>query len=107
MEGFVFVLASIGAITVLAVLLLLVGVLLPDLLIKLLVYKETKRLVRRISETEFKAEVDKVLKEQTAKKPAPKKTTTTKKADKATTTKKADKATTTKKADTKKAAKQL
>ena len=95
MEGFVFVLASIGATTVLIVLLLLAGVLLPDLLIKLLVYKETKRLVQRISETEFKAEVDKVLKEQTTKKPAPKKTTT----------KKADKATTTKKADTKKAAK--
>ena len=81
MEGFVFVLASIGAITVLAVLLLLVGVLLPDLLIKLLVYKETKELVRRISETEFKAEVDKVLKEQTTKKSTTKKTTTTKKAD--------------------------
>ena len=95
MEGFVFVLASIGATTVLVVLLLLVGVLLPDLLIKLLVYKETKRLVQRISETEFKAEVDKVLKEQTAKKSTAKKTTT----------KKADKATTTKKADTKKAAK--
>lgn len=95
MEGFVFVLASIGATTVLVVLLLLVGVLLPDLLIKLLVYKETKELVRRISETEFKAEVDKVLKEQTTKK------STTKK----TTTKKADKATATKKADTKKAAK--
>ena len=90
MEGFVIVLASVGVITVLVVLLLLVGVLLPDLLIKLLVYKETKKLVQRISETEFKAEVDKVLKEQTAKKPAPKKTTTTKKADKATTTKKAD-----------------
>ena len=95
MEGFVFVLASIGATTVLVVLLLLVGVLLPDLLIKLLVYKETKRLVQRISETEFKAEVDKVLKEQTTKKSTAKKTTT----------KKADKATTTKKADTKKAAK--
>lgn len=95
MEGFVFVLASIGAITVLAVLLLLVGVLLPDLLIKLLVYKETKRLVQRISETEFKAEVDKVLKEQTTKKSTAKKTTT----------KKADKTATTKKADTKKAAK--
>ena len=95
MEGFVFVLASIGATTVLVVLLLLVGVLLPDLLIKLMVYKETKELVRRISETEFKAEVDKVLKGQTTKK------STTKKA----TTKKADKSTTTKKADTKKAAK--
>ena len=95
MEGFVFVLASIGATTVLVVLLLLVGVLLPDLLIKLLVYKETKRLVQRISETEFKAEVDKVLKEQATKKSTAKKTTT----------KKADKATTTKKADTKKAAK--
>lgn len=98
MEGFVFVLASIGAITVLAVLLLLVGVLLPDLLIKLLVYKETKKLVQRISETEFRAEVDKVLKEQTTKKPAPKKTTTTKKSI-------TKKTTTTKKADTKKAAK--
>lgn len=95
MEGFIIVLASIGAITVLAVLLLLVGVLLPDLLIKLLVYKGTKRLVQRISETEFKAEVDKVLKGQTTKK------STTKK----TTTKKADKTTTTKKATTKKAAK--
>ena len=101
MEGFIIVLASIGAITVLAVLLLLVGVLLPDLLIKLMVYKETKKLVQRISETEFKAEVDKVLKEQTAKKSTTKKTATTKKADKTTTTKKAD----TKKADTKKATK--
>ena len=78
MEGFIIVLASVGAITVLAVLLLLVGVLLPDLLIKLLVYKETKELVRRISETEFKAEVDKVLKEQTTKKSTTKKTTTKK-----------------------------
>lgn len=68
MEGFIIVLASIGATTVLVVLLLLVGVLLPDLLIKLMVYKETKELVRRISETEFKAEVDKVLKGQTTKK---------------------------------------
>ena len=95
MDGFIIMLASVGAITVLAVLLLLAGVLLPDLLIKLMVYKETKELVRRISETEFKAEVDKVLKEQTTKKATPKKTTT----------KKADKAATTKKADTKKAAK--
>lgn len=95
MEGFIIMLASVGAITVLAVLLLLAGVLLPDLLIRLMVYKGTKELVRRISETEFKAEVDKVLKEQTAKKPTTKKTTT----------KKADKAATTKKADTKKAAK--
>lgn len=95
MEGFIIVLASIGATTVLVVLLLLAGVLLPDLLIKLMVYKETKRLVQRISETEFKAEVDKVLKEQTAKKPTTKKTTA----------KKADKTTTTKKADTKKATK--
>lgn len=95
MEGFIIVLASIGATTVLVVLLLLVGVLLPDLLIKLMVYKETKELVRRISETEFKAEVDKVLKEQTTKKSTPKKTTA----------KKVDKAATTKKADTKKAAK--
>ena len=81
MEGFVFVLASVGAITVLAVLLLSAGLLLPDLLIKLMVYKETKKLVQRISETEFKAEVDKVLKEQTTKKSTTKKTTTTKKAD--------------------------
>lgn len=95
MDGFIIMLASVGAITVLAVLLLLAGVLLPDLLIKLMVYKETKELVRRISETEFKAEVDKVLKEQTTKKSTPKKTTA----------KKADKAATTKKADTKKAAK--
>lgn len=95
MDGFIIMLASVGAITVLAVLLLLAGVLLPDLLIKLMVYKETKKLVQRISETEFKAEVDKVLKEQTTKKSTPKKTTA----------KKADKAATTKKADTKKAAK--
>ena len=39
MEGFIIVLASIGATTVLVVLLLLVGVLLPDLLIKLMIYK--------------------------------------------------------------------
>lgn len=94
MEGFVIVLASVGATTVLVVLLLSAGLLIPNLLIKLLVYKETKRLVQRISETEFKAEVDKVLKEQTT---TPKKTTT----KKTTTTKKAA----TKKANAKKATK--
>lgn len=78
MEGFIIVLASVGAITVLAVLLFWAGLLLPGLLIKLLVYKETKRLVQRISETEFKAEVDKVLKEQTTKKTATKKADTKK-----------------------------
>lgn len=86
MEGFIIVLASIGATTVLVVLLLSAGLLIPNLLIKLLVYKETKRLVQQISETEFKAEVDKVLKEQATKKPTTKKTTATRK----TATKKAN-----------------
>lgn len=80
MEGFIIVLASVGAITVLAVLLLLIGILVPDLLLKLVVYKESRKIVQRISETEFKAEVDKVLNEQTTKKATTKKTTTTKKA---------------------------